>query len=144
MYANQIGVPARQQSTHLWTPLLAAVLLAIALVVGAAGIAALTAKSGATAPVFVPQTINSHEHAASQPVYFPHTSLKIATPAFVPQSINSHGHDYVPTYLGVPFPGGVAGPSQLHTTTSLGVPFPGGVAGPSQLHRVHAPGMGGH
>lgn len=160
MNASQIGYPARQQTTDLWTPLLAAVLLAIALVVGTAGIAALTARSGAISPVFVPQTINSHEHAASQPVYVPHTSLKVAAPAFVPQSVNSHDHpynptsypqtvnshdhDYIPTYRGVPFPYGVAGPSQLGTTTSLGVPFPGGVAGPSQLDRFHAPGMGGH
>ncbi len=36
--------------------------------------------------------------------------------------------------LGVPYPGGVAGPSQLPQTLQ-GVPYPGGVAGPSQLTR---------
>ena len=150
MNAQQSTYPAHQQVAHLWTPLLAAVLLAIALIVGAAGILAVTAKSGTTSPVFVPQSINSHEHAAA------------------------------PTLLGVPFPGGVAGPSQLDrslgtppgyitmngldegvTTTApfvpfsinshdrftsptyLGVPYPGGVAGPSQLDRLHTPGMGG-
>ncbi|HSS35092.1 MAG TPA: hypothetical protein VLR93_02370 [Patescibacteria group bacterium] len=86
MNANQIGLPARQQTRHLWTPLLAAVLVAMALVLGAAGIAALTARSGATGPVFVPQTINSHDHAASQPVYFPHTSLKVAAPVYFPHT----------------------------------------------------------
>ena len=90
MNAQQSTYPAHQQAAHLWTPLLAAVLLAIALIVGAAGILAMTAKSGTTSPVFVPQSINSHEHAA------------------------------VPTPLGVPFPGGLAGPSQLNR--SLGMP----------------------
>ncbi len=150
MNAQQSTYPAHQQVANLWTPLLAAVLLAIALIVGAAGILAVTAKSGTTSPVFVPQSINSHEHAAA------------------------------PTLLGVPFPGGLAGPSQLDrslgtppgyitmngldegvTTTApfvpfsinshdrftsptyLGVPYPGGVAGPSQLDRLHTPGMGG-
>jgi uncharacterized membrane protein len=42
---------------------------------------------------------------------------------------------------GVPYPGGLAGPSGA--TFSLGVPFPGGVAGPSLLpfkpHYSHSP-----
>jgi uncharacterized membrane protein len=42
---------------------------------------------------------------------------------------------------GVPYPGGLAGPSGA--TFSLGVPFPGGVAGPSLFpyvpHYVHPP-----
>lgn len=164
MNAQQSTYPAHQQSIHFWTPLLAAVLLAIALIVGAAGILALTAKSGTASPVFVPQTINSVDHPASVPVYVPHTSLR---PAVVPRSFNSREHHRValPVYvshtsiapvfvpqpiilhdrsegirlLGVPFPGGVAGPSQLPLA---GVPFPGGVAGPSSVDGIH--GMGGH
>ena len=34
--------------------------------------------------------------------------------------------------IGIPS-GGLAGPSQFHRTIGPGVPFPGGVAGPSQL-----------
>jgi hypothetical protein len=132
MNANQISYPAHQQSVHFWTPLLAAVLLAIALIVGAAGIAALTAKSGTTSPVFVPQPISVQEHATAptlQGVPFPGgvagpSQLEVANPAFVPQSVNSHDHVYTPTYRGVP--------------------YPGGVAGPSQVDHVRAPGMGGH
>ena len=114
MNANSIGRPISQQSAQSWTPLLAAVLLAIALVIGAAGVAALTTKSSSTTSTFVPRSVNIGEQSGQK------------------------------TLQGVPFPGGVAGPSQLDSVRSLkGVPFPGGVAGPSQLDRFHAPGMGG-
>jgi len=133
MNANSISRPINQQTANSWTPLLAAVLLSIALIVGVAGIAALTARSVSTNSVFVPKSVNISEQSGQK------------------------------TLQGVPFPGGVAGPSQLEVlkTTPFvpqiinsreypalksmrGVPYPGGVAGPSQLDRFHAPGMGGH
>ncbi len=53
MNANSISRPVSQQSAQSWTPLLAAVLLAIALIVGVAGVAALTAKTtSTTSPIF--------------------------------------------------------------------------------------------
>ena len=105
MNANSISRPINQQTANSWTPLLAAVLLSIALVAGVAGIAALTARSvSTTSPVLVPRSVNIGEQSGQK------------------------------TLQGVPFPGGVAGPSQLDATKTLpGVPFPGGVAGPSQL-----------
>ena len=111
MNANATSRPISQQSANSWIPLLAAVLVAIALVIGVAGVAALTAKSSATSSTFVLESINSHEHAG------------------------------LTTLPGVPYPGGLAGPSQVSLP---GVPFPGGLAGPSQLDRFAAPGMGGH
>ena len=108
MNANSISRPINQQTANSWTPLLAAVLLSIALVAGIAGIAALTARSvSTTSPVFVPRSVNIGEQSVQK------------------------------TLQGVPYPGGVAGPSQLDATKTLpGVPFPGGVAGPSQLDAV--------
>jgi hypothetical protein len=104
MNANSISRPINQQTANSWTPLLAAVLLSIALVLGVAGIAALSARSISTNSVFVPRSVNIGEQSGQK------------------------------TLQGVPFPGGVAGPSQLDTSKTLpGVPFPGGVAGPSQL-----------
>lgn len=75
MNANSISRPVSQQSAQAWTPLLAAVLLAIALIVAVAGVAALTAKTTSTTSAF--------------------RSLQ-----------------------GVPYPGGVAGPSQLAVSTT--------------------------
>ena len=140
MNANASARPIQQQSANSLIPLLAAILVALALVIGVAGVAALTAKStSTTSPMFVPRTIVDHpgkdEIAPTAPAGAPvfrtpgHTEMSGVpypvpgvAPVFVPQSNNIH--------------------EQLRTQ-SLGVPYPGGVAGPSQLDRFVAPGMGG-
>jgi hypothetical protein len=126
MNANSISRPINQQTANSWTPLLAAVLLSIALVAGVAGIAALTARSvSTTSPVFVPKSVNVGEQSGQKTLQGVPYPGGVAGPSQL---------DATKTLPGVPFPGGVAGPSQLDATKTLpGVPFPGGVAGPSQL-----------
>jgi hypothetical protein len=161
MNANSISRPINQQSAQSWTPVLAAFLVAIALVIGVAGVAALTARTASTSPMAVPRTLVDHPGKdeiapttpAGAPMFVPRRlvdhpgkdliapTTRGVAPVFVPQSNNIHEQLRTQS-LGVPYPGGVAGPSQV--TQSLGVPYPGGVAGPSQLDRFVAPGMGGH
>jgi hypothetical protein len=139
MNANASARPIQQQSANSLIPLLAAILVALALVIGVAGVAVLTARStSSTSPMFVPRTIVDHAGkdliapAVPVEISFPYVAgyewvngelHPLSAPVFVPQSNNIH--------------------EQLRTQ-SLGVPYPGGVAGPSQLDRFVAPGMGGH
>jgi hypothetical protein len=155
MNANATSRPISQQSANSWIPLLAPVLVAIALVIGVAGVAALTARSSTTSSTFVPVPISDHTTKDQALPPLTHVAPKVPSgyewingvaypvgaPIVVPQSINSHEHPGLKTLPGVPYPGGLAGPSQVSLP---GVPFAGGLAGPSQLDRVVAPGMGGH
>ena len=134
MNANSISRPVSQQSAHSWTPLLAAVLLAIALVIGAAGVAALTAKSSSTSPMVVPKTLTDHPAKdliapPLSPMFVPktltdHPAKDLIVPLapvapFVPESVNIHEHMATPLV-----------PQSINSHEH-------------QVQRFDAPGMGG-